>query len=351
MIDLTAAQIQSDQSVLDAVACINRSKMQIAFVVDADGKLLGTVTDGDIRRGLLGGADVSSPVRQVMNTKPSVAYLGDDQRHIEAMMRKEVLRQIPILDEGGRLVDVHVLGKHHMTAQYDNAVLLMAGGFGTRLEPLTQIKPKPMLSIGGKPILQTILEGFVAQGFWRFYISVFYKSEVIEDFFGDGSRWNVDITYLHEDKPAGTGGALSRIPDGETEPMIVMNADILCQIDAPDLLAFHRAGGYAMTACVSEHRMALPFGRVTMDGDRLIGLEEKPMSNMTINAGIYVVNPALAETVPHDQPFQITDLIEGQYQTSSGVGAYRINGYWRDVGSHGAFEQANREFHEIFGDD
>lgn len=346
MVDINPSLVSPDAPLITAIKAINKGKIQIALVVDEKNHLLGTLTDGDIRRALLNDLDVGSPVSMAMNKNPMTARTSDDRRQIETMMRRHVIRQVPILNDQGMVVDVHVLGKHHMVSHRDNPVVLMAGGLGSRLSPLTDYKPKPLLAVGGKPILETILESLVAQGFWQFFITVRYKSDMIQEHFGDGSKWNVDIRYINEDEPKGTAGSLALLPDSINQPTLVMNGDILCQLDTDLLFCHHTDGGYDMTVGVCRYQTTVPFGCVETDNGQLTALQEKPVTEHLINAGIYVLSPQAIRRVPTDKEYQITDLIDSFLGSDGRVGAFTIESYWRDVGNHVELARANQEFYD-----
>lgn len=350
MIDFKRTFITPKDTLMAALQTINASKVQVALVVDQEDRLLGTVTDGDVRRALLKDGDLSEPVENFMNVKPITASINDHPEAIFAMMRRKVIRHVPILDENGKVVDIEVLGKKSIMPKRDNIVVLMAGGLGTRLRPLTEIKPKPLLTVGGKPILETILESMVAHGFWRFYISVNYKADMIKDHFGDGSRWNVEISYLEEKDFCGTAGSLALINETPTEPLLLMNGDILSNVNFHRLLAFHEQNQSTATVAAYKHQSTIPFGVLEVQGETVTGLQEKPVSHHLINAGIYVLSPEAVNRIPENSEYNITDLLAELLKDGNKVTAFPIHEYWRDVGNHVEFEQANREFHDVFGD-
>lgn len=350
MNDRADDQVHETASLIQVLRKIESGSNKIALVVDDDRRLVGTVTDGDIRRGIIRGIAMDGPVRAVMNETPLTASPHDDRRQVERVMRRKAIRHMPVVDDHGRVIDIIVLGKHHMVSNFDNPVVIMAGGFGTRLEPLTRFKPKPMLTVGGKPILQTIVESLVAQGFWRFYLSVHYKSRVVEDYFGNGSIWNATIHYLREPEPAGTAGALALLAGEVDLPVLMINGDVLCRLDGRRFLNFHNNGDFSMTVGVHDYKFEVPFGQVTVEKGRLTALSEKPEHTVTINAGVYLFEPDLLNSVPKGRVVHVTDLIERQLSQNRGVGAFRLDGYWRDVGDHAEFERANREYAEVFGE-
>ena len=231
--------ISPQTTMQDTIAVIDKGALQLAIVVDEEQHLKGVVTDGDIRRALLKHKDLSCEIAEVMNATPIIAEVGTSKAKLLSLMNRKGLKAIPLVDEG-KLVGLETL--QHMVDKkiYDNPIFLMAGGFGTRLKPLTDNCPKPLLKLGGKPILEIILERFISAGFHQFYISTHYMPEVIHAHFGDGSKWGVDIHYVHEEKPLGTGGALGLLPENLPDlPLIMMNGDVLTNVDMEELLNYH----------------------------------------------------------------------------------------------------------------
>jgi len=327
---------------------IDRSMLQSALVVDDNRRLLGTITDGDIRRGILRGIPLDKPVYKIMNTKPTVAQLQDSPENLYALMKLKQLRQIPILDEHGRLISVEFYDFVAFSSHLDNWVVLMAGGLGTRLQPLTDDRPKPLLEVGGRPILQTILESCMEYGFNRFYLSVNYKAEMIENYFGDGSRWGVDIRYIREAKRMGTAGALSLLPEGPTKPFLVMNGDLLTKVNFKQLLDFHLEHRAEATMCVRDYDFQVPYGIVKIQQQRLVGIEEKPAQRFFVNAGIYVLEPEVLDMIPKDEFYDMPSLFMKLVKLHRETIVFPIREYWLDIGNKIDFEQAIGDFSEVF---
>lgn len=324
------------------------SALQIALVVDSEHRLLGTVTDGDVRRALLRGVTLQDAVGKIMNTAPTTARLGEDRDTILATMKRLHIHHIPTIDDCGRVLGVELLDTLIETQERDNWVVLMAGGLGTRLRPLTDDCPKPLLRIGTKPILETIIDSFVADGFNRFYIAVNYKAEMIEDHFGDGSRWGAQIRYLREDRKMGTAGALSLIPDRPNQSLLVMNGDLLTKVNFGQLLNFHLEHEAQGTMCVREYDFQVPYGVVTVDNHRISALEEKPVHRFFVNAGIYVLEPTALDLIPENMPFDMTSLFETLMAQRKETTAYPIREYWLDIGHMDDFERASGEYSREF---
>ncbi|MDP9268916.1 MAG: nucleotidyltransferase family protein [Acidobacteriota bacterium] len=343
-----SACIQPGVSLRAAIRTLDESSLQIALVVTADRRLLGTVTDGDIRRGLLKGVSLDEPVEKVMNASPTCIGPGGDRDLILATMRQKQIHQIPIVDGAGRLVGLEVLDELMNPPSRPNWVILMAGGLGRRLSPLTEETPKPMLHIGGRPILETILASFIRHGFHQFYIGVNYRAETIMEHFQDGSRWGVSIEYLREEAALGTAGALSLLPQPPKHPVIVMNGDVLTKVNFAQLLEFHLQCGARGTMCVREHTEQVPYGVIHLNGHQILQIEEKPSRKVFVNAGIYVLEPEALELVPPNQVFDMTSLFEGLVQQNRSTVVFPLREYWLDVGQHSDLAKAIGEFDTVF---
>jgi len=337
-----------DASINDAIEVINQSGLRMALVTSESNTLLGTVTDGDIRRALLKHLDLTQSVSSIMNTQPKIAKKNASKPQLLALMKKEHLLSVPVVDEYGRLLKVE--SWHELVEQksYDNPVFLMAGGFGTRLRPLTNACPKPLLKVGGKPILEKIMENFIKAGFHRFYISTHYMPEMIRDHFGDGSKWGVSIEYVHEQSPLGTGGALGLLPANMPDlPIIMMNGDVLTNVDFEELLDYHNEKQSVCTMCVCEYEYQVPYGVIEADGHKVVDMVEKPIHKYFVNAGIYVVEPRMARSVDVNQVIDMPTLIEKYIQSSSEVSLYPLHEYWKDIGQMRDFHQAQDDIQTL----
>ncbi|TKI58591.1 CBS domain-containing protein [Brevibacillus antibioticus] len=341
--------VSPNTPILNTLEIIDRNARQIALVADESGRLLGTVTDGDIRRGLLKGKALEDPTSTIMNPFPTVASPYDSRENILALMKIKQIHQIPIVDEDGKIVQVEMLNDLLRPTKKDNWVVLMAGGLGTRLYPLTHDCPKPLLKVGNKPLLETILQSFIEQGFHKFYISVNYKAEMIQDYFGDGSQWGVTIHYLQEKESLGTAGALSLLPELPKDPFFVMNGDLLTKVNFDQLLDFHKTYQAQATMCVREYDHQIPYGVVTLEKQKLVAMEEKPTQRFFVNAGIYVLSPGALKNIPHNRYLDMPSLFEQLMKEEQQTIAFPIREYWLDIGRMADFERANMEFAEVFG--
>lgn len=342
MFDWKKTLVKANTSILQVIEKIDATGLQIALVVDENNSLLGTVTDGDIRRGILKGVSLKSCITEIMNRQPVSARVSDNPQTILMLMKKKQLRQIPILDEEGKIVRIELLDRFIEKKLYPNPVVLMAGGLGTRLRPLTDHCPKPMLKLGDKPILELIIENFIEYGFYRFYISVNYHAEMIKNYFGDGAKWGAEIQYIDEKERLGTAGALSYLSDmGITEPFFVMNGDLLTKVNFDRLLEYHIENKAMATMGVREFEYQVPYGVVRTSDYKLLGIEEKPVQRYFINGGLYVLQPETLQFIPkgryYDMPELFQKLIENHYETT----VFPIREYWIDIGRMDDFKRAN----------
>ena len=331
-------------SIRDAISRIDAGNAQIVLVADERGVLLGTVTDGDVRRGLLRGLSLGDPVAEVMNKTPTTAGQAEDRGAILALMKRRLVHQVPLVDDRGVVVGLETLDELLQPGRRDTPVVLLAGGLGMRLRPLTEEVPKPMLHIGEKPILESILASLTEHGFWKFFFAVNYRADVIERHFGDGSKWGVQINYLRETEKLGTAGPLSMLPDLGSDPVLVMNADILTKVNFAHLLDFHRTNSVAATVCVREHRYTIPYGVVKMNENLLTLIEEKPVHRTMVSAGIYVLEQQALKLLPkggyYDMPTLLQNLVDRGLRTAG----FPIHEYWLDIGRLEDLERANEYF-------
>lgn len=352
MKDWKKTSVSPETTIRQTIEVIDKSALQIALVVDPEDKLLGTVTDGDIRRGILKGIRLEDPVKNIYYVSPLTVSVDDDPETMRTIMRNQRINHLPVVDHDGKVVYLQTLQDILSEKKKENAVVLMAGGLGTRLHPLTKDCPKPLLKVGGRPVLETILEGFITHGFDRFFISVNYKADMIEDYFGDGSKWGVTIDYLREDKRLGTAGSIKLLPEKPALPFIVMNGDLLTKVNFKSLLEFHKNNNTLSNAwatmCVREYNMQIPYGVIRQDGNKLIRLDEKPVHRFFVNGGIYVFQPDVIDLIPDNTYFDMTDLFDVMMGKDYKSVIFQIREYWMDIGHKKDFEMADGEFGEIF---
>ncbi len=349
MRDFAQTLVGPSMQILEAIKAIEAGSRQIALVVDDDRHLLGTVTDGDIRRGILRGIGLDQAVSAVMNPRPLTANVDQGRDAVLRLMRDREIHQIPLLDAGGRLVGLETLDELIHRDQIDVWVVLMAGGLGTRLRPLTENTPKPLLPVGGRPLLETIIENFANQGFQRIFLSVNYKAEMFERHFGDGSRYGVSIEYIHEPERMGTAGALALLPSRPQNPLIVMNADLLTTLNFRQFLEFHRSHRAQATMGVREYSFQVPYGVVRADQARLLSIVEKPVQQFFVSAGMYVLEPDALNVIPNDTFFDMPMLFEALLAQGAEASVFPVREYWLDIGRLDDLERAQSEFGKVFG--
>jgi dTDP-glucose pyrophosphorylase len=343
-----AAALPQTATVRDAMERLDAAGTQIVLVVDGSDRLLGTITDGDIRRAILRQTDLGSAVASVMNPQPVTARLGGPPEALVALMRERRIHQLPLLGPDGRVAGLELLDRLMAARSRENAAVVMAGGLGTRLRPLTDEVPKPLLEIGGRPILETTIEVLARHGFRRLYLSVNYRADQIETAFGDGTSRGVRIEYLREDAFLGTAGALSLLPEPPAVPILVMNGDILTTLDFGQLIDFHSAQAADLTMCIRQISTRVPYGVVDLDENRIVAITEKPEQQHFVNAGIYVLEPAVVAGIAPGERLDMTELAQHVGAGGGTVAAFPIREYWLDIGQPADFEQAQRDYARIF---
>ena len=342
--DLARLTVPADATVLEALAAIERGGKAITFVLDAEERVIGALTDGDLRRAILGGAPLDGRVlRDAMSR--DYAYLTPEQSRAEALdlMRARQIEQLPVLDADGCLCGLHTLHQLVSVEERPNRVLILAGGRGTRLHPITTNLPKPMITVAGRPILERLILHLMGSGFRNFTLSVSYLAHVIEDHFKDGSRFGCHIEYLREAQPLGTGGPLALVRPKPDLPLVVVNGDLMTQSDVGRLLDFHVAGGFAASVGVRPYSVEIPFGVAGVDGHRLVELREKPTQQLLVNTGMYVLSPQAVALVPSGHEYPITSLLETMLERGLPVGAHVLEDEWLDVGRPEELRRARGE--------
>src|SRR3990167_8918664 len=342
--------LKKTDNVEDAITIIDRGALQIALVISDEGHLLGTITDGDIRRALLRHISLTNPITEIMNPYPISVAMNEDKETILAVMEQKALLHIPVVDENNILVGLETLQQLVRKKHYDNPVFLMAGGFGSRLKPMTIDTPKPMLCLGEQPILENIIKRFIDYGFKNFYISIHYLADTIIDYFGDGSRLGIKINYIREEKPLGTAGALGLIPPEMPDlPIIVMNSDILTKINFEHLLHFHNEiDKNTATMCVRSYDFQVPYGVVEIEENSISSIKEKPIHNFFVNAGIYVLQPEVVRGLVIDEYCDMPDLLNRLLAQEKKVSIFPVHEYWLDIGKAEDFVRAKQEYVNYF---
>jgi dTDP-glucose pyrophosphorylase/CBS domain-containing protein len=339
--DLGRLTIPADATILEALKAIERGAEAITFVVDAERRVIGCLTDGDIRRAILRGARLDGRILpEAMRRDYAFATPGQGRAEVLDIMRARQIEQLPVLDADRRLCGLHTLRQLVSAAQRPNRVLILAGGRGTRLQPITATVPKPMITVAGRPILERLILHLMSCGFRRFTLSVSYLAHLIEEHFTDGSLFGCEIDYVREREPLGTGGPLALLQPAPELPLVVVNGDLVTQCDVGSLVDFHSAGQFVATIGLRPHGIEIPFGVADVEGDRLVALREKPTHRLLVSAGIYVISPEALTYVLSGEEYPITALLDTLLQRCLPVGAQVIEDEWLDVGRHEELRRA-----------
>lgn len=346
MLDWKNMLLMQESSIMDAINTIEKCSSRVAFIVNEDNKLLGVVTDGDIRRAIINNICLKESVKKIMSSNPKVGYLHQKHYELKALMQKEDLLQVPIVDEKGILVGLETFQSIVYNKKFDNSVFIMAGGFGKRLLPLTESTPKPMLTIGGKPILENIIRRFIKYGFYKFYISLHYCGEKITEYFGNGEKWGVEIQYVYEEEPLGTAGALGLLPNSVGEkPMIVINGDLLTKVNFANLLQFHlEQKNSVATICVRKYEFQVPYGVVKSNDFQVASIDEKPVHNFFVNAGVYVIEQSVRKQLKTYGYLDMPELLNGLSNSNKAISTFPIHEYWLDIGKMENYEKAQNDY-------
>jgi dTDP-glucose pyrophosphorylase/CBS domain-containing protein len=339
--------VRLDTPVRQAMEKIDARASGIVLIIDEARRLIATITDGDIRRAILHEVGLDQPLgellaRQKKTSPPFTAPEGLARGALRSKLVELRLQQLPIIDADGRVVDLALLKDLQIDAQPTMQALIMAGGFGTRLMPLTRNTPKPMLPVGGRPLLEHTVERLTAAGVRDINISTHYLAEKITAHFGDGSKFGVTMRYIQEDKPMGTGGALCRLGD-LVQTTLIINGDIVTDLDFRALAQFHRDHNAAATMAVAKYDVPVPYGVVEHNGPDVTGLREKPVLSQFINAGIYLVEPRAQKFLERDRLFKMTELVERLIANGERVVLFPVREYWIDVGQHADYERVQRD--------
>ncbi|MBM6551055.1 nucleotidyltransferase family protein [Marinomonas ostreistagni] len=339
------ALVSESSSIKEALKIIDSEALRVALAVSPDRKLLGVITDGDIRRALLRGLSLEESVSKVMNTSPIIAFNHATKDELVTLMEKHQVLSVPLVSEEGVVTGLETLHSALSKKRYQNPIFIMAGGFGTRLKPLTDNCPKPMLKVGDKPILETVIKSFIKAGFSNFYISTHYMPEQIHGHFKDGEDLGVSITYVHEDKPLGTGGALGLLPGSMPKdlPLIMINGDVLTNVNFERLLKFHEDNNADATMCVREYDYQIPYGVINGEGNKITSMVEKPVHRFFINAGIYVLSPQVINSVAKNEKIDMPSLLEKHMNERQNVLMFPIHEYWLDIGRMDDFNRAQTD--------
>ena len=324
----------------DALSILDSGAMQILLVVNWKLELTGVVTDGDVRRYLIQNDEINGQIGDIAQSDfvaihSSVSTISDS--HLQ-------VKHLPVLDDDGRPSHLYILGSGFLPTKQPNKIIIMAGGLGMRMRPLTENTPKPMLCIGDKPLLAMRIESLVASGFTDIYISVNYKKDAIIKYFEDGSDFGCSITYLEEEKSLGTGGALSLIEEDICHPVIVMNGDLMSDVSINEILDAHKRNDAVATVCARLFEAQVPFGVLESTNSRLSAIVEKPTTRHLINAGIYALSPSVFDFFSYEEKFDLPDLLNLLLEEQENVNVHLLSTEWMDIGTPADLELASRKF-------
>ena len=331
-----------------ALENLNTNNRGIVFVTE-NNVLLGTITDGDVRRALLAGIDTNDSLEKVINKKFISCIEGVDLDQAKNQMLKHSVQALPILNADGVIIGVHFLDEANFSER-SNPILIMAGGLGSRLKPLTDNCPKPMLKVGDKPMLQHIIENLKLQGFSNIYLSINYLGDKIKDYFGSGESFGVSIRYLEENKKLGTAGALGLLPQ-LNQPIIVLNGDVLTKADYASLVDYHVDSGAAISVGLNKQETIIPYGVVQLDGERIQSIQEKPTHAYYISAGIYCISPSILSAISGEHYLDMPDLINQSIDENQSIIGFPLHEYWADIGMAADYNKANSTFKDVFASD
>ena len=342
-----AYTVQTQTPIIEALKTVNKPPLYTAFVIDSKNQLQGVLTDGDFRRGLLAGHDLSETVDIFMKRDPTVALDTIRREDAKDIFQKKSITFLPLVTQNGEFKRILIADSFRHEIKGNKTAVIMAGGKGSRLYPLTKNCPKPMLKIDGKPILQILIEQCIEAGFGKFYISVNYLKHQIIDYFGSGERIGVSIEYLEEDYPMGTAGSLQLLPKSILDPFLVVNGDLLTRFDYGHVMRFHTDHAPVATICVREHITQIPFGVVQTNGHKLVGFKEKPTYRQFVNAGVYVLSPSILSHMEPDIALDMPSLLVQAQTAGLEVMVCPIHEYWLDIGRPEALNTAQQEWKNI----
>ena len=341
--DLSRCSVPSSASVRDVVENLTTSGLKLCLLVGSDGTLIGIISDGDIRRGLLAGTGLDSPATSVMNPSYSSASPETPHAQLTRLVRSQDVTHLPLVDGEGKLAGLFIDQPNGEADSKDNTVVIMAGGMGLRLRPLTENTPKPMLPVGGKPMVQHTIEALRAEGFMKFVLAINYLGDQIEEYFGDGSGFGVSIAYVKEDLPLGTGGALSLLGGSLTSPIVLLNGDVLLSARLTNMLNYHHAHSAEITVGVKVLDTQIPFGVIELEGSLIVAMQEKPVHRDFINAGVYILDPPVVHSMTPAVRLDMPDLV-AEWLGRRKVFAYPMHESWRDLGHLEDLELARKDY-------
>ena len=348
MYKIDEIKINQNASIKEALKVIDKGAIKVAVVLSDDGLLLGMLSDGDIRRALLKGMSLGDSIAGIINKHPVVANINDTKERILELANEKKLHQIPIISNG-KLIGIQDIREFLAPKNKPNKVILMVGGLGTRLRPLTNDVPKPMLDVGNKPILHTIVENFAKYGYTDIIMCVNYKSEIIKEYFGNGDKFGVKIEYVLENQRMGTAGALSLLKEKPKDDFFVMNGDLLTNVNFEYLHEYHKDSNALASICIRKYEMQVPYGVVNVRANKVTSIEEKPTQSFFVSAGIYMFSPIVLDFIPKGVFYDMPTLFSELLKQGFAVYPFFIREYWLDIGKMDEYRRANDEYEGVFG--
>ena len=348
MYKIDEIKINQNASIKEALEVIDKGAIKVAVVLSDDGLLLGMLSDGDIRRALLKGMSLDDSIAGIINKHPVVANINDTKERILELANEKKLHQIPIISNG-KLIGIQDIREFLAPKNKPNKVILMVGGLGTRLRPLTNDVPKPMLDVGNKPILHTIVENFAKYGYTDIIMCVNYKSEIIKEYFGNGDKFGVKIEYVLESQRMGTAGALSLLQKRPKDDFFVMNGDLLTNVNFEYLHEYHKDSNACASICIRKYEMQVPYGVVNVRANQVTSIEEKPTQSFFVSAGIYMFSPIVLDFIPKGVFYDMPTLLGELLKQGFAVYPFFIREYWLDIGKMDEYRRANDEYEGVFG--
>ena len=338
-----------------AIKVMDDEALKMIIVADNENRLLGTITDGDIRRALIKHLAMTIPISEIMYTNPTYCLESHNDDKILALMKEKNVLQIPVVDQDLKVVGLKTINsiigeKNILKGKFDNPVLIMAGGLGKRLLPITEETPKPLIKLGGKPIIENIIIQLIDSGFSNFYISTNYKANKFKEYFKDGSGWNIKINYLYEEKPLGTAGAISLLPDSIDKPLLIINGDILTKVNYETMFLYHEDVKADATVCVRKQDFQIPYGVIESKNNFVSNIDEKPIKTFFVNAGIYIINQSLLKKVNKNEYTDMPNFLSEQIKNNFNISMFPLHEYWLDIGNHENLKKAELDSIDIFND-
>ncbi len=355
MFDWKKIILSPEDTMEHAIKVMDDEALKMVIVADQNKKLLGTITDGDVRRGLIKHYSMNTQIKKIMHTNPTYCLQSESKESILSIMKAKNVLQVPIVDEDLKVVGLETInsfmGDNNKTKQkIKSTVLIMAGGIGKRLLPITKETPKPLIKLNGKPIIENILIQLINSGFSKFFFSTHYQASKFKEYFGDGTDWGIHINYINEEKPLGTAGALGLLPKDIVSPLLVVNGDILTKVNYENLLNYHESNQSDCTVCVRKQDFEIPYGIINAENNLVSEINEKPIKTFFINAGIYVINPSLLSEIDGSKYVDMPNFLTDQIQKGIKINIFPVHEYWVDIGEHENLKKAEVDSVKLFDD-